>query len=108
MSNDPTKGDLVEFVQDVSPYCKGDVVRLDAEAKKYVAARCKAVGIETSPYKASKGTSRDEVNVETVQPVVASAAPAVEVSVEANNPAVEGSTVTNVQVTPDNGKNAKK
>lgn len=108
MSNDPNKGSLVEFLQDCAPYCKGDVVRLDDEAKKYVDVRSKRVGLEGQVYKASKGTSRDEVDAEVSQPVVAAAAPAEENAVEENNPSVQGSTVVNVQETNDDSKKPKK
>lgn len=46
----PTKGTLVEFVQDCAPYCKGDVVRLDKEAQDYVAKRVKKQKIEGTVY----------------------------------------------------------
>lgn len=49
------KGELVEFTQDVAPYCKGDVVRLDEDVFAYVRKRCATVGIKGKPYKTVKG-----------------------------------------------------
>jgi len=46
-----TEGKLVQFTKDLAPYCKGDIVRLDSEAQKYVAARVKALQIEGDVYK---------------------------------------------------------
>lgn len=45
-----TEGKLVQFTKDVAPYCKGDIVRLDSEAQKYVAARVKALQIDGDVY----------------------------------------------------------
>jgi hypothetical protein len=96
------EGKLVEFVQDCAPYCKGDIVRLDSEAVKYVSARAKKIGLEGDVYKAStaKDTGVDRtVGGET--PVVgATAAP--EDPTEVDEPTtVHGGTVLNEQDTND-------
>jgi hypothetical protein len=42
---------LVEFTQDIAPYCKGDVVKLEDDEIKRVEKRAKSLNIE-SAYKA--------------------------------------------------------
>ena len=47
------KSELVKFVTDVFPYCKGDVVRLTEDEVKRVLAEAKTRGVTT--FKAVKG-----------------------------------------------------
>ena len=48
---------LVQFTADVSPYCKGDVVKLDAKEKKRVDAVAEKREIDT-PYKKYEAPSK--------------------------------------------------
>lgn len=97
------EGKLVQFVQDLAPYCKGDIVKLDSEAEKYVAARVKALRLEgdvfTSKVKAAAA------HTEGGNSVVVGAAQAPEVAAVVDQPTtVHGGTVINEQNAPSNLK----
>lgn len=89
------EGKLVKFTRDVAPYCKGDVVRLDSEAEKYVAARCRALKIEGSVYNTE--TEPDPEHTEGGGNPVVGAVQAQDADQVDQPTTVHGGTVTNEQ-----------
>jgi hypothetical protein len=89
------EGKLVQFVQDVAPYCKGDIVRLDSEAEKYVKERVSRLGIEGSVY--TTNVKEPEEHIESTAPVRVGSAYAAD-SEQVDEPTtVHGGTVVNEQ-----------
>lgn len=92
------EGKLVQFLRDVAPYCKDDIVRLDAEAVKYVEARVKALNLDGKVY--STSVKPVENHVEGGQNPVVGAVQAVPAAVVDNPTTVHGGTVLNEQDAP--------
>lgn len=89
------EGKLVQFLQDIAPYCKGDIVRLDAEAVKYVEARIKALGLEGAVHTSKVQVPAEHTN-STAGPVVGSVQAATSTPVDQPTTVV-GGTVINEQ-----------
>lgn len=96
------EGKLVQFTQDVAPYCKGDIVKLDSEAEKYVKARVRALRIEGDVFTTSVKAAVD--HTEGNASVVVGAVQAVAADQIDQPTTVHGGTVQNEQDAPKNLK----
>lgn len=92
------EGKLVQFVQDLAPYCKNDIVRLDSEAEKYVKARVRALHIEGDVYRSKIEPEVD--HTEGNASVVVGAVQAVDADQIDQPTTVHGGTVQNEQDAP--------